>query len=674
MTSPQASEGEISTVESRIARAFWTLVVVIATVITLSIIGGEVLAPRQGVQVSFVTDAVGPSVIFWSETEEWNPEQSISIPSRAGLNQHFFPLHADSGLVARWDPGAEPGTYQILEVLLIEGDEATNLGLAALSSPESRADFQLFDGGVLSANDTDPQLLIDLGRPLDRGLSTSQLAVAAIAVLVASGIVVYLWYRTERLTQQALAVGFVAWLYVIFMLYAWKAAPRIPYWDDWRYLRELTEAGTLPMDLSWLFEATNDTIWATGKVFDGLILNSTNFSFLTLQMFGALLLGVFLVLIILLIRRVVGRIAPAVTGYAILLVGYALMAQSYWLQPAIAYHQFLPLLFGVAVLLLIDGKSHEWWRSAVVLVLALAAGFAYISGAIMLVVMGAVYLAVWWDEIRNPATRAFHLPGMVVLIVGLLSTTVQLVLVQRSQGSLLVGTSASDTVMPWNPEFFAFYLGLAGRAVGLKGAPILVLVAIAAVLTVTPFLVWMALSPRRASHHGVSRYERYVLTFAALIVPVYFALVAVGRAGLAPADGFHDVIDYGAARFHFFWGAALLALVWGGWYVSTSSASRRYRHVALIAIVVVTGLIAVPKSLSPWNYAEAFAPRTTAFLRSESCVSSHVIANDLEPVICEYASSGDIGPQLKVAYRFDMAFIEQASLPELADELGAGSP
>lgn len=648
--------------ERRIADVFWVLVVIAVALVSLQVLRSDVFTPRQGLQIAFVNEVPETATLFWSPDLSWSAADSLPIPVQAGSNQVFFAVPPLAGPVVRFDPGGQVGSYEILEVLRVDGDDVVSLGPDALATPVHREERQQLDGWILSASDTDPQVLIDIGAEFDRGLSTPMTGILMLLVVTAAGVVLYLWRSGQGVTEQRLAVGSVAWLYGVFLLYFWRMAPRIPYWDDWRYLRDVSESGDLPVNLSWLFEASNDTVWATGRLLDASILNATNFNFFALQVFGALLLGVFLVLVIVLVRRVCLRIAPGATPYATLLVGFALMAQSYWIQPAIAYHQLLPLLLGIGILLLLGNDSHIWWRTIAVALLAVGAGLAYISGAVMLVVMGATYVAVWWRHAWSSREWRRHAPAVSALAVGLTTSLVQLVLVMRAQGSLLDGTSASETVFPWDPSFWAFYLGVAGRSVGLPAAPLPMLLVIAGIITVTPVIVWIALSEKRATRHPVTPYERFVLVFGTALVPIYFALVSAGRAGLAPSQSFRVVLDYGGARFHFFWGSAVLALVWLAWFAAMTSAAPAYKRIGLVALVVVTGVIAVPKSPSPWIYSNHFEHRRISFVRTEGCIASHVRAGDIDTVLCPLASSGDIGPALRIAYRFDMAFIDHGRL------------
>jgi hypothetical protein len=642
--------------------AFWSALALVVLVVSVLILASGVFVPRQGVQISFSTARAGNTWLFWSEDQQWANANSLALPSREGFNQLFYPVPVNSGTVLRWDPAEEAGEYRIMSVNLSRGDQVARINLSQLRSPPHREERQSLSDGVLTATDADPQVLIDVGSSLAWRLPTAVvLLLCGLALILAAGVFVAL--RAKRgLTTEQVSIATIAWLYVVFVLYVWKGASRLPYWDDWRYLRDVTPAGRLPVTVDWLFHTNNDTVFATGKLFDATILNATNFSFFSVQVFGVLMLGLLLTLLILLVHRVTRDVSPRTTPYVILLLGFGLMGNSYWLQPAIAYHQMLPLLFGTAIILLLGRAGAPWLRSLLIGILALAAGFAYISGAVMLMIMALVLILARRRTLEGSSLRP-ALPVLALLAAAITTLTVQIWLVQSAQGSLMEATSASPTTLPWQPSFWAFFLGIAGRAIGLGAAPMPVLIVVAGIFLATPVVVWKALGTRPDSPTSPASYERFVLTFVATLIPLYFGLVAAGRAGLAPVRDFQSLVAYGAARFHFFWGAALLAFVWFAWYRAVTRIPSKYGRSALAVLVAITVLIAVPKTFAPWYYTTQFAPRATAFVRNEGCIVSHVLAQDVGTIMCKYASSGDIAPQLQTAYRFHMTFIRQGHLP-----------
>jgi hypothetical protein len=382
--------------------------------------------------------------------------------------------------------------------------------------------------------------------------------------------------------------------------------------------------------------------------------------------FGATLLGVYVILMIHLVRRVGTRIKPSAVPYAILLISLALVAQSYWLQPAIAYHQFLPLLFGTAILLLLDASRRELWRSAAVGILASLAGLAYISGAALILIMGSAYVVLNRRELIRDRELRSHLPGLTVLAAGIATMAAQLYLVTRFQGSLLASSSVSHSAYPWNPRFWAFYLGEIGRSIGLTEGPVLLFIAIGVALLATPVVVWFTV---RRRDQPVTPAVGTPLLFASILPPVYCAFVAFGRAtNLPESEPLSAVLQYGAARFHFWWAAAMIPLLWLGWHAATQRIPPDLQRAGVAILVVVTMLLAVPKSFGGWHYPDGFAMRVQAFDRNDTCIASNLVAGRAD-FTCAHASSGDIGPLIARAYEYDLAFVHQGDLPPRAASL-----
>jgi hypothetical protein len=154
-----------------------------------------------------------------------------------------------------------------------------------------------------------------------------------------------------------------------------------------------------------------------------------------------------------------------------------------------------------------------------------------------------------------------------------------------------------------------------------------------------------------------------VLLVAATVPPVYFAAVAFGRATMLGEGATIDAImTFGGARFHFWWGAALIPMIWLAWNCATQRMPRGFERTGVAILAIVTVLIAVPKSVGGWRYPEAFAARVLAFDRNDSCIASNVVA-DRPDFTCPQSSSGNIGPLIQLAYQHDLAFIEDAGLP-----------
>jgi len=299
------------------------------------------------------------------------------------------------------------------------------------------------------------------------------------------------------------------------------------------------------------------------------------------------------------------------------------------------------------------------WRSLVIGFLALLAGMAYISGSALLLIMGVAYLAVNHRQILRDRIIRPHIPGLTVLAVGITTTIAQLYLVTRFQGSLLDSSSAAASVFPWDPRFWAFYVGAVGRSVGLSGGPVPPYVMVTAVVFVSPIVAWLFV--RRDRHF--TPWVGYVLLVAATVPPLYFAFVSFGRAGMLGDDeSLSATLAFGGARFHFWWGAAMIPLVWLAWHAATGSLRPRFERAGFAILVIVTMILVVPKTLGGWRYPEAFAQRVLAFERNESCIASNVIAGQSD-FVCKYSSSGNIGPRLALAYDNGFVFSEDSGLP-----------
>ncbi|MDJ0923759.1 MAG: hypothetical protein QNJ77_04280 [Acidimicrobiia bacterium] len=653
---------------SSIARfVFWTGLLGVALVATLRIGYGEFRVPDVVVQMSFVSPSEDGTTLMTSSTQDWAGGAVTAMPTLIGINVATFEVPTNAGEVVRWDPGVEPGEYTVTAINFVAGEEDHHVDLASgVASPENRDGRQSLtinpDGSItLTSVDPDPQLLVSV--PDDAVAAESGLLVVLtiLGIVGAVAIAAAVW-KADRWNETGFAIGFVAWLYAVFVFYVFKFASRLPFWDDWRYLREVDETGQIPISLEIVLKPFNDTVAATGRTIDTIVLNATGFNFLALQLVGVALFGVYVALVVILVRAIARNIAPGTTPYAILLVAFALPAMSYWLEPAIAYHQFLPLLFGVGILLTLRGRTRPVLRSAGVVTMGLLAGFSYISGAVMLVAMAIAYALTFWRRPFDVADAKRHAPGVALVAVALFTIASQLYLINRFQGSLAASSSVAASKYPWEPEFWAFYLGVAGRAVGLRSGPVLAHALIVAGLVLAPLVGLLLVRSRRGADSA--DVDGFALLFASILVPLYVAAVSFGRAGMLGDLPFGELVAAGGARFHYWWVAALVPLVWLTWVAFLRDrADRSERQLALILLVVMTIAIAVPKSFAPWHFPSGFANRDLAFDRTITCLTSNIMQGS-EVIACRHASSGDIGPQVRTAYRFDMVFIDQAGLPE----------
>lgn len=341
----------------------------------------------------------------------------------------------------------------------------------------------------------------------------------------------------------------------------------IPVWDDWREFLRGRAGSFAPEDL---FAPANNTIYATGKILDGLFIHLLNGNVVVYEVITAsAVLGALLYLqYALLSRALENRLILAVAFFSTLLM---LVPGTYWGRQYIAYHQALPLLSIVTIIHLALSERRRWTDAAVA-ALTLAAGFAYISGAFaslalaLALVLHGRFLGA---ELRRPVVRT----GVVVGVVGLVPLAAQLwvtLFIQPGREVLWV--------FPHEPEFWLFVLGKIGRAFSLpQDAPLLSLaltvanlgvILAAAVYLFRPIWLGGPASARSGEGHGASvPLQRLSVCFLGLAaaVGVYLAIVAVARTDMNPEaeTTLLGAFGRGYLRFHFFWVTVLVP-----WFVA----------------------------------------------------------------------------------------------------------
>jgi len=335
------------------------------------------------------------------------------------------------------------------------------------------------------------------------------------------------------------AIGLGAWL---------------PLWDDWRYVYP-GRFSLIEGPPQWLGAAGNDTYFLTGQLVDWLALRASGGSFLPIRLVALALLGVFLVF--------AARFALALPRrqalLALLALAFVLGADGYWTLQAIAYHQFLPVLFMMIALHVV---RDQWQRPeppgaaalAAVAACALLAGLAYISGALLFVVFAAGTAVALAGSLRGDGLRR-HLPLLVLFATALLATLVQVWLVTQAQGSLLERNHATETVLPDDWRFWAFQIGLVARAFGLRASLPVVEIGVYVLVLVAG----LALLVRAWRSQGADRRLAALAVGLVGAALVYSSVVATARSGFASPDvPWDQVVAMAKARFHFWWLAALL--------------------------------------------------------------------------------------------------------------------
>ena len=335
----------------------------------------------------------------------------------------------------------------------------------------------------------------------------------------------------------------------------------LPYWDDWRHFNK---RGVGSVDLDHLFQSSNDTLYATGKFLDSIVFAQLLNSNVVVYEILTLLMVMGLILFMqqgLLFHLVANRMIAAAAFFTTVLM---LQPGGYWGKQYINFHQAIPIV-AILAMLGLALKPPSWARDLALSALALAAGFAYTSGAFAALVVALVLLA--HSFLPGPGKLRLLRAGLVVGVASLITCFFQGRVILVTQGGKVHRPDA-----PWTPptdaDFWFYVLGKFGRAFALpleqpaSSLAITVLVlalgAVSAVYLLYP--IWSGRSSAIKQPLGkpgrvrARAFSAVLLSIAAAVI-VYLVMVGSGRAGLRPEYINSDlqIFSFGFNRFHFFW-------------------------------------------------------------------------------------------------------------------------
>ncbi|MBH1964351.1 MAG: hypothetical protein I8H77_08455 [Comamonadaceae bacterium] len=374
----------------------------------------------------------------------------------------------------------------------------------------------------------------------------------------------------------------LCWLLPVIMLaanaLAWlRYGTDFPFFDDWRaYATGDIES----FSASRLFQVVNNTMSPVGFALDALAQRWLDGNTVAYQLLSMLaVLGGLLWLQWKLLEWSVASALVRAVAFAFTV--FMLQSSSYWGEQNLAYHQALPLLFLLAALYaVLVSRLHSWALAGVVAVLALLAGFSYISGAVATVVMGGILLVrVRWGG-GDPTLKSRAWRGALVLVsVGALTTSIQFYATRLVGGS--DRSEAFPVRWPYHPDFWAYMLGKVGRSAGNAFQNASVELGFALALSALLVFVLLAFGKRLLARDDVT-IDRlsYVFLPVAGAVLVYLCLVSFGRAGFRDdsIQSLRDVFLFAYQRFHFFWLTLLFP-----WAVSALLLMARSKRPAVTA-------------------------------------------------------------------------------------------
>lgn len=406
----------------------------------------------------------------------------------------------------------------------------------------------------------------------------------------------------------------------------WNYRLDYPIDDDWRYYRP---GYGLPdvLTLKWLFFPAQDTIHATGKLTDWLFLRWVSHDYRHLAAVSFLVsIGGWLLCTIVFCFRAARNDSALLTASLLTLLlplagapNWTSVSPLQWLEPVVAYHQMLPML-GLMWLLLLCRADGGVRPAALKLILAVAItlffSLSYASGALSLILFGATLVALTF--IARPRSAELsplrHLGGA-ILLSATLCLALHLLIPASTHGTNPAFEAREHSLAtPLDARFWSFLLGLFDRAVlstAIGWVPELRGAAIALLFFVLPVGLTVLLA--RGKLAPETRVNAVGLVALFVAVSGYCGLVSYGRANfgayyfLALHPDLTQATLYAKTRFFFWWITATLPLIVVAWGIMAGELwSRRTANLLVFAMAF---LLLCPKAqwddasyFHHWNY------------------------------------------------------------------------
>ena len=161
----------------------------------------------------------------------------------------------------------------------------------------------------------------------------------------------------------------------------------LPYWDDWN---EFIKGTAGSFELKNLFKSSNDTLYPVGKILDNLFilyLKSNVISYKLLS--SSITLIAILYIQYTLLKTTISK--NYILAASLLSLVFIAQPNSYWRGQFVAYHQIIPVVCVLTILLCVL-KPRALWRDIALFALTIVAGFSYVSGAFASMALAFVFL------------------------------------------------------------------------------------------------------------------------------------------------------------------------------------------------------------------------------------------------------------------------------------------
>ena len=461
------------------------------------------------------------------------------------------------------------------------------------------------------------------------------------------------------------SVFFIAILFCIQGYYLYSCNINLPFFDDWRYL-DFSGVHYMPdiFSLKWLFTPANDTIYASGKLFDFFILKITSGNYFLFSMIVYFIFfSSFLILFICLIYKTLSE-ESHILGLSIFLFVFSLSSNSYWGKQALAYHQILPLFFLSLIFILVFSAFKR--KSLLIGLFSLLAGLSYISGAFLLLTVGLWFFIVCEffnkkDLFDNTELKRI---SFLLIVLGVVSIAIQLFFVFQAREEFSLNTHLKIPVaVPWTTEFWVFVFSLYGKAFGFQDYKNWYYTWCFFVFMNLPFLLLLFISLKKKLE---KREISFLLIFGSLTIGnlVYACLVSAGRAGIAGENNYELVSKVAVARFHYWWITvaipfnfiAILKLVFN--FVEEGKL-----RVSLVSVVFF--LFLCPKSsyesyFNNWNYSKKYKLEYQKKKNGLDCLTKALSQGEIGAgAICRSISVRRIVPIINYNRKRNFDFIKE---------------
>jgi len=441
----------------------------------------------------------------------------------------------------------------------------------------------------------------------------------------------------------------------------------IPVYDDWRQYNA-NDMGRL--DLAYLFTPHNDTLYSFGLLLDSLVFRFLDGNSVAYQLLSiVIVLGGMLTLQWKLISLCTKNKSIQVISFSFTLL--MLQPDTYWGWQNLAYHQAIPLVCALAILLL---TLSEKWNSKVstptIFLLGMVSGLSYISGAFATFTLCAVFLLCY--KLTDSKVKSQILKSALALIIPAITTcAAQLWVIIEVQH----GTHRADAPMayPWESDFWYFMLGKVARSLMLPIThPLFSSVIASLVVLGTVLALWMC-AVKLINKTSLEN-EKTAITLISLsgVVFVYLLLISAGRTNLRPETitNFYDIFVYGFYRFHFFW--VTLLWPWVACIFLIALHNRIKSNLLLSVLMLFTTLTwAVVASLTPLTSHDTFY-KVAMKQRADGIACILGKMQQPGPILCPTVDLSDLTKGLENARNTQASFMR--NLPYLPIPLGTDNP